>query len=66
MTVKIPKGHPAIYVSKQGDPLSVYGTSEKELLLDRGTKFKIVEAVRQGQYGPWNVIVEVVPPPVRL
>ncbi|HOY80498.1 MAG TPA: ADP-ribosyltransferase [Rhodoglobus sp.] len=66
MTVKIPKGHPAIYVSQRGDPLSVYGTSEKELLLDRGTKFKIVEAVREGQYGPWNVIVEVVPPPVRL
>lgn len=66
MTVKIPKGHPAIYVSQRGDPLSVYGTSEKELLLDRGTKFRIVEATRTGAYSPWNVIVEVVPPPVRL
>ena len=64
LTVKIPKGHPAVFVAQRNDSLSVFGSSEKELLLDRGTKFKIVEAVKDPS-GKWKVIVEVIPPPVR-
>lgn len=63
MTVKIPKGHRAVFVAHPGDALSVFGSSEKELLLDRGTRFKITEAKQAG--GKWHVVVEVIPPPIR-
>ena len=55
MTIMVPKGTPAIWTR----PLSQF-KSERELLLDRGTKLQISETTFNERTGKWHVVAAVV------
>lgn len=56
MTVRVPKGYPHVDLSQN----SVWST-EKELLLDAGTEFRVIDATPPGKIPRWQLTLEVVP-----
>lgn len=56
MTIRVPKGYPHVDLAQNSE-----WTKEKELLLDAGTEFRVVDATPPGKIPRWQLTLEVVP-----
>ncbi|WP_394329346.1 ADP-ribosyltransferase [Nocardiopsis sp. CNR-923] len=54
--LRVPRGTPALWVER----VSAFGGGERELMLGRGTTYRVTEAVLADD-GQWHIYAEVVP-----